>query len=156
MPPLVAAYTPVCVEKFVGPADDAKWESSQGRVLAPDDYVKKAGLADLPHPTEPNNSVAKVRWCSHEIAGCARTEEVADNPVLCLLMGWPGRAPALQDVESCGGLASYCPARKELRNGSSKSDVNPPSAFPQVTGADYPFPAFRGTGAPFIALCLML
>jgi hypothetical protein len=23
---LVAAYTPVCVEKFVGPADDAKWE----------------------------------------------------------------------------------------------------------------------------------
>jgi Histidine kinase-, DNA gyrase B-, and HSP90-like ATPase len=25
---------------------------------------------------------------------------------ICRLMGWPGRAPALQDVSSCGGLRS--------------------------------------------------
>src|SRR5262249_36942593 len=25
---------------------------------------------------------------------------------VCPLMGWPGRAPALQDVRSCGGLRS--------------------------------------------------
>jgi hypothetical protein len=45
---LVAAYTPVCVEKFVGPADDAKWE----------ELVKEAGLATIPGDTEPSSSVA--------------------------------------------------------------------------------------------------
>ena len=43
---LVAAYTPVCVAKFVGPADDAKWEEfAKVECWRRDDYVKKAGLA---------------------------------------------------------------------------------------------------------------
>jgi hypothetical protein len=35
-----------------------------------------------------------------EIAGASQL------PPSCPVMGWPGRAPALQDVESCGGLRS--------------------------------------------------
>jgi hypothetical protein len=58
---LVAAYTPVCVEKFVGPADDAKWEEfAKVESWRRDDYVKKAGFATLPDATEPNNSVAQA------------------------------------------------------------------------------------------------
>ena len=58
---LVAAYTPVCVEKFVGPADDAKWEEfAKVQSWRRDDYVKKAGLATIPDATEPNNSVAQA------------------------------------------------------------------------------------------------
>jgi hypothetical protein len=58
---LVAAYTPVCVEKFVGPADDAKWEEfAKVESWRRDDYVKKAGLATFPDATEPNNSVAQA------------------------------------------------------------------------------------------------
>ena len=58
---LVAAYTPVCVEKFVGPADDAKWEEfAKVESWHRDDYVKKAGLATFPDATEPNNSVAQA------------------------------------------------------------------------------------------------
>lgn len=56
---LVAAYTPVCVEKFVGPADDAKWEElAKVKSWNRDDFVKKAGLATIPGATEPNSSVA--------------------------------------------------------------------------------------------------
>ena len=56
---LVAAYTPVCVEKFVGPADDAKWEEfAKVEFWNRDDFVKKAGLATIPGATEPNSSVA--------------------------------------------------------------------------------------------------
>jgi hypothetical protein len=56
---LVAAYTPVCVEKFVGPADDAKWEEfAKVESWNRDDFVKKAGLATIPGATEPNSSVA--------------------------------------------------------------------------------------------------
>ena len=56
---LVAAYTPVCVEKFVGPADDAKWEElAKVEAWNRDDFVKKAGLATIPGATEPNSSVA--------------------------------------------------------------------------------------------------
>jgi hypothetical protein len=56
---LVAAYTPVCVEKFVGPADDAKWEElAKVESWKRDDFVKKAGLATIPGATEPNSSVA--------------------------------------------------------------------------------------------------
>src|SRR5438876_10086666 len=56
---LVAAYTPVCVEKFVGPADDAKWEEfAKVASWSRDDFVKKAGLATIPGATEPNSSVA--------------------------------------------------------------------------------------------------
>ena len=58
---LVAAYTPVCVEKFVGPADNAKWEEfAKVDSWRRDDYVKKAGLATIPDATEPNNSVANA------------------------------------------------------------------------------------------------
>ena len=58
---LVAAYTPVCVEKFVGPADDAKWEEfAKVESWRRDDYVKKAGLATIPGATEPNSSVAQA------------------------------------------------------------------------------------------------
>ena len=56
---LVAAYTPVCVEKFVGPADDAKWEElAKVESWNRDDFVKKAGLATIPGATEPNSNVA--------------------------------------------------------------------------------------------------
>jgi hypothetical protein len=56
---LVAAYTPMCVEKFVGPADDAKWEElAKVESWNRDDFVKKAGLATIPGATEPNSSVA--------------------------------------------------------------------------------------------------
>jgi hypothetical protein len=56
---LVAAYTPVCVEKFVGPADDAKWEEfAKVESWHRDDYVKKA--ATFPDATEPSNSVAQA------------------------------------------------------------------------------------------------
>jgi hypothetical protein len=56
---LVAAYTPVCVEKFVGPANDAKWEElAKVEAWNRDDFVKKAGLATIPGATEPNSSVA--------------------------------------------------------------------------------------------------
>jgi len=56
---LVAAYTPVCVERFVGPADDAKWEEfAKVASWSRDDFVKKAGLATIPGATEPNSSVA--------------------------------------------------------------------------------------------------
>jgi hypothetical protein len=56
---LVAAYTPVCVEKFVRTADDAKWEEfAKVESWRRDDYVKKAGLATLPEATEPNSGVA--------------------------------------------------------------------------------------------------
>ena len=56
---LVAAYTPVCVEKFVGPADDAKWqEFAKVESWRRDDYVKKAGLSTIPDATAPNSSVA--------------------------------------------------------------------------------------------------
>jgi hypothetical protein len=58
---LVAAYTPVCVERFVGPADDAKWEEfAKVQSWTRDDYVKKAGLATIPGATEPNSSVAQA------------------------------------------------------------------------------------------------
>jgi len=57
---LVAAYTPVCVEKFVGPANDAKWEElAKVDAWNRDDFVKKAGLATIPGATEPNSSVAR-------------------------------------------------------------------------------------------------
>ncbi len=61
---LVAAYTPVCVEKFVGPA---------GRVLAPRRLCEESRVGDLPrcHRTQ-QQCRPSVRWCSHEIAGCAR------------------------------------------------------------------------------------
>ena len=56
---LVAAYTPVCVEKFVGPADDAKWEEfAKVASWRRDDYVKQAGLATIPGAAAPNSSVA--------------------------------------------------------------------------------------------------
>jgi hypothetical protein len=56
---LVAAYTPVCVEKFVGSADDAKWEEfAKVASWRRDDYVTKAGLATIPGATEPNSAVA--------------------------------------------------------------------------------------------------
>jgi hypothetical protein len=56
---LVAAYTPRCVEKFVGTADDAKWaELAKVNSWRRDDYVKQAGLATIPGTTEPNSSVA--------------------------------------------------------------------------------------------------
>ncbi|MGA2128085.1 MAG: hypothetical protein ABSG76_18265 [Xanthobacteraceae bacterium] len=56
---LVAAYTPVCVEKFVGPADDAKWvELARVEPWRRDDFVKKAGLATIPGDTEPSSGVA--------------------------------------------------------------------------------------------------
>jgi hypothetical protein len=56
---LVAAYTPVCVEKFVGPADDAKWEEfAKVASWRRDAFVKEAGLATIPGATEPNSSVA--------------------------------------------------------------------------------------------------
>src|SRR5260370_42672206 len=46
---LVAAYTPVCVEKFVGPADDEQWRELAKVGSCPrDDYVKKARLAAVP------------------------------------------------------------------------------------------------------------
>jgi hypothetical protein len=58
---LVAAYTPTCVAKFVGPADDAKWaEFAKVESWRRDDYVKKAGLATIPGGTEPNSSVAEA------------------------------------------------------------------------------------------------
>jgi hypothetical protein len=58
---LVAAYTSVCVEKFVGPADDGKWEDfAKVESWRRDDYVKKAGLATIPGDTAPNNSVAQA------------------------------------------------------------------------------------------------
>src|SRR5216684_6955183 len=54
---LVAAYTPVCVEKFVGPADDAKWEEfAKVASWSRDDFVKKAGLATK--SLEPQNPTA--------------------------------------------------------------------------------------------------
>jgi len=56
---LVAAYTPVCVEKFVGPSDDAKWEEfARVEPWRRDDFVKKAGLVTIPGDTEPSSSVA--------------------------------------------------------------------------------------------------
>ncbi len=58
---LVAAYTPVCVEKFVGPADNAKWEEfAKVATWRRDDYVKTAGLATIPGATAPNSSVAEA------------------------------------------------------------------------------------------------
>ena len=49
----------MCVEKFVGPADDAKWEElAKVESWNRDDFVKKAGLATIPGATEPNSSVA--------------------------------------------------------------------------------------------------
>ena len=58
---LVAAYTPMCVEKFVGPADDAKWEEfAKVASWRRDDHLKKAGLATIPGDAAPNSSVANA------------------------------------------------------------------------------------------------
>ena len=46
---LVAAYTPVCVEKFVGPADDAKWEEfAKVEFLAPRRLCEESRVGDHP------------------------------------------------------------------------------------------------------------
>jgi hypothetical protein len=56
---LVAAYTPLCVEKFVGTADDAKWqEFAKIEPWRREDFVEKAGFATIAGDTEPNSSVA--------------------------------------------------------------------------------------------------
>src|SRR5215813_2193127 len=56
--------------------------------------------------------VARRRRGRHRDVGQLKTAKMLLRPVpicctaLCPLMGWPGRAPALQDVRSCGGLRS--------------------------------------------------
>ena len=75
---LVAAYTPVCVEKFVGPADDAKWEEfAKVESWNRDDFVKKAGLQQYRCHSTQQQCRHLVRRCSHEIAGGTRGEEVS-------------------------------------------------------------------------------
>ncbi len=54
---LVAAYTPVCVEKFVGPADDATMQSGKSsqrsRPGAATPLSRKPGLQQSPVPQNP-------------------------------------------------------------------------------------------------------
>ena len=87
---LVAAYTPVCVEKFVGPADDAKWEElAKVEVLEPRRLCQESRACNNPrcHRTQ-QQCRQLVRRCSHEIARGTRGEEVSRQSgspdVLCV------------------------------------------------------------------------
>ncbi len=63
---LVAAYAPVCVDRFTEQTGDGKWdEYGKTDSWRRDSFIKTAGFATIPGSASPNNSVAEA--CSRAL-----------------------------------------------------------------------------------------